>query len=821
MNRPQKLAAAARAFVSTARVPLLVGLSGVAVSLVMWQELNAQQTRRVHRAVQSEVAAAARQMEGDLAERARVLTQIAQYWDRIGEDLSRREAASYAAGQRGCLGVARVGPAGDIRWVVNSGPSGAPPTHAEFGGDGLEAALRDGRPALARPPRSRWGGFRVLLVFAPHESGSPRGGLIAAMRADQWVDAILHPNVAAGYALTVTDRGDEVYGRLSADRSYQGWEQSLPVGAHGQSWRLHAWPTQEVMDAEGSVLPGLSLAVGLFAAVLLSLAAHLVRAARRHASELVKEVHEREAVQATLRRSEALHRSLTENLDQGVFLKDRDGRYVAANNAFCRGVGRTEAEVIGRTDADLFGGEEARSRVEDERQARATGRVEGERTTRVAGQPRLIRHTLSLVKDGDQLLGITWDVTDQRAIEVRLGQSQKMDAIGQLAGGIAHDFNNLLTAILGNLELLLTRLPPDDPCRKFALAAHGAGGRAADLTRRLLGFSRQHQMDWQPTDLNIVVDEVVALLGRTIDPRVSLVARPCPALWPVQADPGQINQVLMNLCLNARDAIPGAGRITVETARVGSGEVTAPAGQADAGGYVRLRVEDTGGGMTDELKARIFEPFFTTKEVGKGTGLGLAMVFSIVEQHCGWIECHSEVGRGTRFDIYLPRTTDAARPTTARPTTARPATAPALRTGRGTVLVADDEPEVRQLVTLLLEHSGFTVLEAKDGREAVEVYEREGHRIDLVLLDLTMPRLSGQEAFHLLLALNPRVKAIFASGYAKGQIDESVQKRIAGFVAKPYRAEDLVRAIIAALEQPDQDTPRDVGHDLGGVSTVG
>lgn len=811
MTYYQRIAAATRVLVSTVRarlalaasVPFLVGFAGVVVSFVLWWQLNIQQSRRVHRAVQSEVAAATRQLESDLDERVRVLARVAQYWDRIGDELSRKEVAAYAASQRGCLCVARLEPGGDVRWVVDPERSDSPRTFVEFGGgESLDAAVRDGHPTLVRPPRSRWGGARVLLIFTPHKPGQPRGGLIAVMRVDQWFDAILHPNVAAGYALTLTDRGEEVFGRLSTDRIYQSWEQSLPVVAQGQTWRLHVWPTQEVMDAESSPLSGLALAVGLLAAALLALAAHLVRAARRHASELVKEIHEREAAQATLRQSEALHRSLTENLDQGVFLKDRDGRYVAANGSFCRSVGRTEAEVIGLTDTELFSDEEARVRAEDERQARIAGKVEGERTTRVAGQTRLIRHTLSLIKDGERLLGITWDVTDQRALEARLGQSQKMDAIGQLAGGIAHDFNNLLTAILGNLDLLLADLPDDDPCRDLALAAQGASGRAAELTRRLLGFSRQHQMDWQPTDLNAVVDEVVALLGRAIDPRVCLEARLCPDLWLVQGDAGQINQILMNLCLNARDAMPGVGRITIETARVSVGEVTPPTGFAVASEYVRLSVEDTGSGMTDQVKARIFEPFFTTKGVGKGTGLGLAMVFAIVKQHRGWIECRSELGRGTRFDIYFPRTTVATRPDptpTTIPTTAH--------TGRGTVLVADDEPSVRRLVTLILERSGFTVLEAEDGHEAVEIYKREGHHIDVVLLDLTMPRLSGQEAFHLLMRINPQVKVIFASGYTQEQIDASVQNRIVGFVTKPYRAAELERTILAALDETAHVSP--------------
>ena len=395
------------------------------------------------------------------------------------------------------------------------------------------------------------------------------------------------------------------------------------------------------------------------------------------------------------------------------------------------------------------------------------------------------------------VLGICWDVTEQRMNESRLRQASKMDAIGQLAGGIAHDFNNLLTAILGNLDLMLSNLRPSERNHELVLAAQNAAIRAASLTNRLLGFSRQHQIDWEPTNVSEIVDEVVALLGRTIDPRVRIETRNCANLWLIQADSSQINQVLMNLCLNARDAIGGPGKITIETACVEVADLqTRPSADAYVGSFVRLRIADTGSGMTPEVRARIFEPFFTTKEVGKGTGLGLAMVFAIVREHRGWIECHSECGRGTRFDIYLPRT-EAIQP---QPVLLSATPLPTC-SGNETILIADDEPMIRRLAVLVLERSGYTVLEAEDGQQAVELYEREQHRIDMVLLDLTMPNLSGQEAFRLMLRINPGVKVMFASGYAAEQISAEEQELILGFVKKPYRPDELIQAIQEALQR--------------------
>ncbi|HEY1190609.1 MAG TPA: ATP-binding protein, partial [Gemmata sp.] len=310
-------------------------------------------------------------------------------------------------------------------------------------------------------------------------------------------------------------------------------------------------------------------------------------------------------------------------------------------------------------------------------------------------------------------------------------------------------------------------------------------------------FSRRHHLDWRPTNINGVVAEVVALLHRTIDPLIRIETALAPELWLVESDPTQINQVLMNLCLNARDAITGGGVIGIETACVSGAEVAVcpgPPGPCDpAAEYVRLRVTDTGTGMPPEVKARMFEPFFTTKDVGKGTGLGLAMVFAIVRQHKGWIDCTSEPGAGTQFDIYLPR--GAA----AKPAAGAPEPLPVRRAGQGTVLVVDDEELIRKLAATALRSAGYNVLQAVNGQQAVDVYRMEGDQIDLVILDLTMPVLSGHEAFRRLVALNPDVKVLIASGYSAEQLSDLEREKMVGFVKKPYRPSALVALVDDAL----------------------
>jgi CheY-like chemotaxis protein len=312
-----------------------------------------------------------------------------------------------------------------------------------------------------------------------------------------------------------------------------------------------------------------------------------------------------------------------------------------------------------------------------------------------------------------------------------------------------------------------------------------------------------------PADLNGIVEEVVVLLRRTIDPRIQINTRLKAGLGPVRGDPAQLNQVLMNLCLNARDAIDGAGRIGIETAEVTAAELPAGHGlDPQAGAFVRLTVTDSGCGMTDEVRDRMFEPFFTTKDVGKGTGLGLAMVFAAVRQHQGWITCRSEVRRGTRFDIFLPRA-EAAQPKAAPTIQTGPA-----RVGRETVLIADDEDAVRRLAAATLRRKGYVVLEATDGQQAVDAYRRDGDRIDLVILDLTMPVLSGQEAFRHLLRLNPRVRVVFASGYAAEHLTDLEKELMAGFVSKPYRPGELLTAVEEAIQVQSP-----VGAELIGCET--
>jgi two-component system cell cycle sensor histidine kinase/response regulator CckA len=559
-----------------------------------------------------------------------------------------------------------------------------------------------------------------------------------------------------------------------------------------------------------------------------------------------RDISERRRTEEALRTNEARYRSLLQNLEQSVFLKDTQYRFVAANRRFCEGIGRAEADILGKTDFDFYPPSLAEKYQADDRGVLLEGRrLELEEQNLLGGRIRRVRVIKTPVRDSQEhvvgVLGIFWDVTEQHALEEQLRQAQKMEAVGQLAGGVAHDFNNLLTAILGNLSLLQANLPPGDANRAVVDAAERAAWRAAKLTSQLLGFSRRALLHPQPTSANQTIDEVAGLLGRTIDPRITLQTRKAPDLWVVQADPNQLSQVLMNLCINARDALqpildgvtgnepvgpsslksepappaapdaPSSGEspgkafldrpreapptILLEAANLVLTEADVlPGTSARVGEFVRLCVCDNGTGIAPEALPHIFEPFFTTKGPGKGTGLGLAMVFGIVQQHHGWIECHSVLGRGTCFDIYLPRLHSPHAAPAAAPTT------PTLRGGKETILLVDDEPLVRNFGRSVLEGYGYRVLLAGDGEEAVEMYRQDPSRIDLVLLDLTMPRLSGREALRELLGINPQVRVLLASGYSAEHLTEQDREHILGFLHKPYRPETLVRSVRNALD---------------------
>ena len=410
--------------------------------------------------------------------------------------------------------------------------------------------------------------------------------------------------------------------------------------------------------------------------------------------------------------------------------------------------------------------------------------------------------------------GVTKDDTEKRQSQEQLFQAQKMELIGQMAGGIAHDFNNLLTGIIGNLHL--ARIPDSDPNRMHVATALSAANRAAELTKKLLGFARKNQLVLQTIRVGDVVTEVVNFVSRTFDPRVTVSAVPGEDQL-ILADATLISQVLLNLCLNARDAMPHGGSIRIRTGAVAlAASADDPA--APAGEFVRLSIADTGEGMGPEVLARLFEPFFTTKPVGQGTGLGLAMVHGIMTQHRGWVEVQSEPGRGTRFDLFLPRSTElipAARNTPAIDPDAAsetvldctPMPVGLLRT----ILLVDDEPMIRDIGRAVLEAAGFAVLEAGDGEEAIELFVRHSANIDLVVLDLTMPKLSGQDTFRALEEIDPRVRILFSSGYSSDSLEGT--EGAFGLLPKPYRPQTLLETIRSVLAMPPMNPlPTSMSH---------
>jgi PAS domain S-box-containing protein len=541
-----------------------------------------------------------------------------------------------------------------------------------------------------------------------------------------------------------------------------------------------------------------------------------------------RDITDRKAAEDALRRSEGLFRGIFENTSAGVSLTDRSGRFISCNPAFAAMTGRSVGELLTLTFNDITHPEDLPSQLQMNGEVLSGKRDRYSVSKRYLGPSgEVVWVELSFVAGRDAQgeyeygLAVCLNVTERRQLEDQLRQAQKMEAIGQMAGGVAHDFNNLLTAVLGNLSLV--SLPPEDPNRSLLATVEQAAMRAADLTGKLLGYARRNQLVFAPISPTEAFDEVIGLLRRTLDPRVRLVIQVDPDCEPVRADHTLLTQALMNLCLNGRDAMPEGGTLTLTASMVDvpGAELGAPPGESRPGRFVRLTVMDTGEGMTEAIKARIFEPFFTTKGQGKGTGLGLPMVQGIIKQHQGWITCVSAPGAGTRLDLYLPPADPDAvsRPVLRSPSapleavsrTPLPRAVPAAieliepepadteqEDRKELILLVDDESMIRELGRLVLERAGYRVLTAEDGVEAIEVFARAHEEIELVILDVTMPRMSGRDAFRHLVEIAPEARILFSTGYSDEHIAEL--DGAVGLLGKPYRPQELLAAVQAALE---------------------
>ena len=513
---------------------------------------------------------------------------------------------------------------------------------------------------------------------------------------------------------------------------------------------------------------------------------------------------------AALRASEAGYETLVEHAPIGIYRSTPQGRFLSANHALVRMLGYASVADVLRLDMarDVYADPAERQRLLDRDtysdreydEVEATWKRKDGRLLTVQLSVRAVRNGARQVEYYETFVR---DVTDQRRLQQQLVQSQKMEAVGRLAGGIAHDFNNLLTVITSYSDLLLEDLGREDAKREDVEQIRQAAEGAAALTRQLLAFSRQQVLEPKVVSLSAVVSGVEKMLRRVLGEDVDLGTVLDREVGSVKADVGQLEQVLMNLAVNARDAMPTGGKLTIETADVEHDPDYAR--QHDAAPvrqFVMLAVSDTGIGMHEATKARIFEPFFTTKEPGKGTGLGLATVYGIVKQSGGFIWVYSEPGRGTTFKIYLPRV-DA--PATGRAADTAPATVPR---GTETVLLVEDAAAVRAVARQVLERQGYTVLEAPNGEAALHLAQKHRGRIHLLLTDVVMPVMSGRQLADQLAGARPDMKVLYASGYTDDAIvRHGVLEEGTAYLQKPFTPESLarkVRDVLDSSETPGQ-----------------
>jgi two-component system, cell cycle sensor histidine kinase and response regulator CckA len=515
---------------------------------------------------------------------------------------------------------------------------------------------------------------------------------------------------------------------------------------------------------------------------------------------VITDVTARTRAEADLR----LRERVMEGMSQGLLIADAtrpDRAAIYVNRGFERITGYSAAEVLGRNPRFLQGPDTDMASAQKIKAALAAGEPTSVEILNYRKDGTTYWNHLSITPIRDEngrlthFVGLQTDITERRRLEDQLRQSQKMEAVGTLAGGVAHDFNNMLMVVNGYSEQVARKLGPDDPLRRKVEEIRRAGERATALTRQLLAFSRKQVLAPRVLDLNTVINGLEKMLRRLIGEHIDMVVVPGRAVGRVKADAGQIEQVVMNLVVNARDAMPNGGGIRLETedVTVGPDEARARLGLT-AGRYALVTVADNGTGIDAATLPHIFEPFFTTKSAGKGTGLGLSTVYGIVKQSGGYVGVTSTPGVGTTFRVYLPSTSEPL-------AAAGPDATLALRPpGQGTVLVAEDDPNVRGLVCTSLEDAGYSVLEARHAGEAVELCERYKAGIDLLLTDLVMPQMNGRELARRVADLRPGIRTLYMSGYAEPELLEGMAED--SFLAKPFTTDALMSRVRDILASP-------------------
>jgi PAS domain S-box-containing protein len=494
--------------------------------------------------------------------------------------------------------------------------------------------------------------------------------------------------------------------------------------------------------------------------------------------------------------------SAVERVGEGVFMLTPDGScYSYVNAAFCKAYGFTHEELAGKSTAVTRSDRHPQPFHDSIWSDLQVGKTWSGRQTRQRKDGALIEveTTIAPVRDASgtiiHYVGVGRDITQQLQLESQLRQAQKMEAIGTLAGGVAHDFNNILTVIMGLANLIQMGVGPDDRLRRHIDQIVLSSERAAELTRSLLAFSRKQQIDVKPHDVNAVVASTAKLLKRLLPEDVELRVNLADHSLVTLLDIAQIDQVLINLATNARDAMPNGGSLTISILSVELEESFRKThGFGKPGRYVLLSVSDTGIGMDEETMTRIFDPFFTTKEVGKGTGLGLSSVYGIVKQHGGYVDVKSKVLKGTTFDVYLPLVNTAARHATAESVQ--------VKGGSETILVIEDDADVRKMMITVLSDQGYTILEAANGENAIRVFDEHKEATSLVILDVVMPGKNGRKVLDEIARLNPLIRAIFVSGYTGDIVlDKGVQEDGVDFLQKPVSVAKLLSKVREVLDR--------------------